>query len=112
MTGAWRESCDVLLRIPMVGSASSLNAATAGSVVLYEAMQRRAGGGGGGGNRLQLSGNFQVAAPYGVKFSTGTPDIPTRPADKAATLTVWVPPLRRTVPLVAAVRLPSVALRV
>ena len=41
MTAAWRESCDVLLRIPMVGSATSLNAATAGSIVLYEARQRR-----------------------------------------------------------------------
>lgn len=41
MTAAWRESCDVLLRIPMMGSASSLNAATAGSIVLYEAMRRR-----------------------------------------------------------------------
>jgi TrmH family RNA methyltransferase len=42
LTAAWREHCDVLLRIPMVGSASSLNAATAGSILLYEAMKRRA----------------------------------------------------------------------
>ncbi len=45
MTAAWRESCDVLLRIPMVGTVSSLNAATAGSIVLYEAMRRRIRGG-------------------------------------------------------------------
>jgi tRNA G18 (ribose-2'-O)-methylase SpoU len=32
------------VRIPMVGTASSLNAATAGSVVLYEAMRQRSGG--------------------------------------------------------------------
>lgn len=41
MTVAWREKCDVLLRIPMVGKASSLNAATAGAIVLYEAMRCR-----------------------------------------------------------------------
>ncbi len=41
LTAAWQESCDLLVRIPMVGSASSLNAATAGSIVLYEAMRSR-----------------------------------------------------------------------
>lgn len=41
LSAAWRESCDHLLRIPMTGSASSLNAATAGSVVLYEAARQR-----------------------------------------------------------------------
>ncbi|HEY2506304.1 MAG TPA: TrmH family RNA methyltransferase [Streptosporangiaceae bacterium] len=41
LTAAWREHCDVLLRIPMRGSASSLNAATAGSILLYEAMKQR-----------------------------------------------------------------------
>jgi 23S rRNA (uridine2479-2'-O)-methyltransferase len=43
MTAAWRENCDVLVRIPILGTASSLNAATAGSIVLYEAMRHRAG---------------------------------------------------------------------
>jgi 23S rRNA (guanosine2251-2'-O)-methyltransferase len=33
-----RESCDVLLRLPMVGKVESLNAAVAGSVVLYLAL--------------------------------------------------------------------------
>jgi len=42
LTAAWQESCDLIVRIPMVGSASSLNAATAGSIVLYEAMRNRA----------------------------------------------------------------------
>ena len=41
LTAGWRESCDTLLSIPMRGAASSLNAATAGSIVLYEAMRRR-----------------------------------------------------------------------
>jgi TrmH family RNA methyltransferase len=44
LSAGWREACDVLVRIPMAGTASSLNAATAGSVVLYEAMRQRSGG--------------------------------------------------------------------
>lgn len=41
LTAAWREHCDIAVRIPMAGTASSLNAATAGSIVLYEAMRQR-----------------------------------------------------------------------
>jgi len=41
LTAAWREDCDLLLRIPMSGTASSLNAATAGSIALYEVMRYR-----------------------------------------------------------------------
>ncbi|AEV81927.1 rRNA methyltransferase [Actinoplanes sp. SE50] len=41
LSGAWREACDHILRIPMTGAASSLNAAAAGSVVLYEAARQR-----------------------------------------------------------------------
>ncbi len=36
-----RRSCDFLLRIPMAGGVSSLNVATAGAVVLYEAFRQR-----------------------------------------------------------------------
>jgi 23S rRNA (uridine2479-2'-O)-methyltransferase len=42
LSTSWRAACDRLVRIPMTGSASSLNAATAGSVVLYEAARQRA----------------------------------------------------------------------
>ena len=41
LAAAWREECDVTVRIPMAGTASSLNAATAGSIVLYETMRQR-----------------------------------------------------------------------
>ncbi|RBM16158.1 TrmH family RNA methyltransferase [Streptomyces sp. PT12] len=41
LSTAWRERCDVLVRIPMTGSASSLNAASAASVVLYETARQR-----------------------------------------------------------------------
>lgn len=36
-----RENCDFLVRLPMRGQVSSLNAAVAGSIVLYEALRRR-----------------------------------------------------------------------
>ncbi|WP_016700252.1 TrmH family RNA methyltransferase [Actinoalloteichus spitiensis] len=42
LSAAWREACDVLLRIPISGAASSLNAANAGTVALYEAARQRA----------------------------------------------------------------------
>ncbi|GIJ24785.1 rRNA methyltransferase [Micromonospora lutea] len=42
LSSGWREACDQLVRIPMVGSASSLNAATAATVVLYESARQRA----------------------------------------------------------------------
>ena len=41
LSAAWREACDRLVRIPMAGAASSLNAANAGAVVLYEAARQR-----------------------------------------------------------------------
>ena len=37
-----REKCDFLVRLPMVGQVESLNAAVAGSIVLYAARQARA----------------------------------------------------------------------
>lgn len=43
LTRAWREACGHIVSIPMVGSASSLNAAVAGSVLLHEALQQRLG---------------------------------------------------------------------
>jgi len=41
MTSGWREACDRVLSIPMHGTASSLNAANAATVVLYEAARQR-----------------------------------------------------------------------
>lgn len=44
LSRGWRESADLTLAIPMTGSASSLNAANAASVLLYEARRQRLGG--------------------------------------------------------------------
>lgn len=41
MSAGWREACDVTAEIPMGGSASSLNAAVAGSIALYEIQRQR-----------------------------------------------------------------------
>ena len=41
LSAGWREACDHTVRIPMTGTASSLNAAVAASVVLYEAVRQR-----------------------------------------------------------------------
>ena len=38
---AWRDACDYVARIPMLGTASSLNAAMAASVALYESARQR-----------------------------------------------------------------------
>lgn len=41
LSAAWRDAVDLTVRIPMAGTASSLNAANAASVVLYEAVRQR-----------------------------------------------------------------------
>jgi tRNA G18 (ribose-2'-O)-methylase SpoU len=41
LSGAWRQLCDLLVRIPMTGAASSLNAANAATAVLYEIARQR-----------------------------------------------------------------------
>jgi tRNA G18 (ribose-2'-O)-methylase SpoU len=42
LSSAWRAACDVVVRIPIGGSASSLNAAAAATICLYEASRQRA----------------------------------------------------------------------
>jgi 23S rRNA (uridine2479-2'-O)-methyltransferase len=41
LSSSWRDACDGVVRIPITGAASSLNAASAGTVVLYEAARQR-----------------------------------------------------------------------
>ena len=41
LSEAWRSACDTIVRIPISGSASSLNAASAATVLLYEAARQR-----------------------------------------------------------------------
>ena len=41
LAAGWRAACDEVASIPMVGSASSLNAAVAGSIVLHAALRQR-----------------------------------------------------------------------
>jgi TrmH family RNA methyltransferase len=44
LSQAWRARCDELVRIPMRGSASSLNVAAAAAILLHEVDRRRKGG--------------------------------------------------------------------
>ncbi|MCF6468393.1 RNA methyltransferase [Nonomuraea sp. MG754425] len=44
LSAGWRQACDIMARIPMAGSASSLNAASAATVTLYEAARQRRSG--------------------------------------------------------------------
>ena len=44
LSAAWRDAADALVRIPITGAASSLNAATAATVVLYETSRQRSRG--------------------------------------------------------------------
>ncbi|NEE03976.1 RNA methyltransferase [Phytoactinopolyspora halotolerans] len=41
MSRAWRDGCDTIVRIPIDGAASSLNAAAAATAVLYETARQR-----------------------------------------------------------------------
>jgi 23S rRNA (uridine2479-2'-O)-methyltransferase len=41
LSAAWRQDCDVIASIPITGAASSLNAASAATVILYEAARQR-----------------------------------------------------------------------
>ena len=47
VSGAMRRRCDLLVRFPMAGNIASLNAATAGALLLFEVARQRAGGGPG-----------------------------------------------------------------
>jgi TrmH family RNA methyltransferase len=40
LSKAFKDQCDVKVRIPMVGTATSLNAAASGSILLYELLAR------------------------------------------------------------------------
>jgi len=44
VSGAMRRRCDLLVRFPMAGRIASLNAATAGALLLFEVVRQRAAG--------------------------------------------------------------------
>ncbi len=47
VSGAMRRRCDLLVSFPMAGRVASLNAATAGALLLFEVVRQRAAAGGG-----------------------------------------------------------------
>lgn len=56
VSGAMRRRCDLLVRFPMAGRVASLNAATAGALLLFEVVRQRAAG-----PRLESAGDADVA---------------------------------------------------
>ncbi|HEY7143288.1 MAG TPA: TrmH family RNA methyltransferase [Streptosporangiaceae bacterium] len=56
LSAAWRQDCDVIARIPITGAASSLNAAGAAAVLLYETGRQRRGLAGLPGRRAEAVG--------------------------------------------------------
>jgi 23S rRNA (guanosine2251-2'-O)-methyltransferase len=43
LSGATRRRCDLLVSFPMAGRVASLNAATAGALLLFEVVRQRSG---------------------------------------------------------------------
>jgi tRNA G18 (ribose-2'-O)-methylase SpoU len=60
LSSAWRELCDQVVRIPMTGAASSLNAANAATAVLYEITRQRL---------LAARGHVRPLSPAMVDYS-------------------------------------------
>jgi len=52
VSGAMRRRCDLLVRFPMAGRIASLNASTAGALLLFEVVRQRSAG----GSRLESTG--------------------------------------------------------
>ncbi len=71
LSGAVRRRCDFLVRIPLYGALGSLNAAVAGSILLFEARAQRApagegepaGAGSSGGSRIARDQREPVGGP-------------------------------------------------
>ncbi len=78
---AVRRRCDTVVRIPMRGRVSSLNAAVAGSILLYEASSQR-----GGERPLIGSGRWRTAADATPTWPTrrARPSRASRPGPEAA----------------------------
>lgn len=58
LSGAVRRRCDLLVRIPLYGALASLNAAVAGSILLFEARAQRGPVGGAGRAGAGTAGGF------------------------------------------------------
>ena len=89
LSAAWRERCDQLVRIPITGSASSLNVASAATVVLYEAARQRhlAGRSPGPGTRHPprlMCPRLRLARYIGMVSPTSTPPPCCRPGQPSA----------------------------
>ena len=74
LSAGWREACDRMVRIPMSGSASSLNAAASATVLLYEAARQRAAV--GRAHQAAGDGHVRLAAVCGPDARAAPPPSP------------------------------------
>jgi 23S rRNA (guanosine2251-2'-O)-methyltransferase len=75
MSSAVRRRCDVLVRIPMHGKVGSLNAAVAGSVLLYEVLAQRT-------DAVDADGSSRSPAPAEVPGHDSAADTGSRPRQR------------------------------
>ena len=81
---AVRQRCDLLLRIPMHGAIGSLNAAVAGSILLFEAATQRGGSGSEWAGRPEPDPNGSAVQPT-VEVIAGAPTAAPEDGGQAAT---------------------------
>jgi tRNA(Leu) C34 or U34 (ribose-2'-O)-methylase TrmL len=83
LSPAVRRRCDLTVRIPLRGSVQSLNAAVAGSLLLFEAVGQREAGGAGAESDQPIAGASPTLAAPGTT-TEGAPEDPARPAPGTA----------------------------
>jgi 23S rRNA (guanosine2251-2'-O)-methyltransferase len=95
---AIRRRCDLFMRIPMRGAIGSLNAAVAGSVLLFEAVAQRDSGGpeiGRSQERVHWSEALEASVAADAD-ETGDAGDPREPAAETEPIAVTEPPLARS----------------
>ena len=92
---AVRRRCDTVVKIPMRGRVSSLNAAVAGSILLYEASSQR------GGERPQFQNPFTEPSSSGLALEPEAADADApEPVGEAPTVEAAAPKSRESEPAV------------
>ena len=94
---AIRRRCDMFMRIPMRGAIGSLNAAVAGSVLLFEAVAQRDAGGPEAGRSLERLTVSKAAKTSGTAESWDAAEHPKRAGDPEPTDATEPPPVRSRV---------------
>lgn len=100
---AVRRRCDTVVRIPMRGRVDSLNAAVAGSILLYEASSQR------WGDRPLIGRDPAAGDPSEAQSESAAPSEPAAPAEAASSPAPEPKPRRRAVARTKPIEAPSAA---